>query len=91
MPNSADDRFSAMEDVRVSSFGLANFVVAHLLLIAVFAFWYFTKDSMTAAGLPVAVWVMIAALPVVWIQFWYFIRNSELRLEGDLDAERGGE
>lgn len=80
-----------MEDVRVSRFGLANFVVAHLLVLAVFGFWFFFRGSFRFAGLPAAVWLMLAAIPVVWLQFWYFIRNSELRLQGEVGPPEGGE
>lgn len=66
----------------MSRFGIANFLLAHLLVLAVVGFWYVTKDSIMVANLPAAVWLMLAAIPVVWLQFWYFIRNSELRLEG---------
>jgi hypothetical protein len=82
--NEPSDRFAAMEDVRISKFGLLNFLFVHALVVAVFAFWYFARDAATFAGLSVSVWVMILALPVVWIQFWYFIRNSEDRLRGGI-------
>lgn len=75
-------RFAAMEDIRVSKFGLVNFVVVHLLLLAVFGFWYVTRGGAEFAGLSVSVWAMLLALPVVWLQFWYFIGNSETRLGG---------
>lgn len=77
-----NDRFAAMEDVRVSKFGLINFVVVHLIVLAVFGFWYVSRGGAEFAGLSVSVWAMLLALPIVWLQFWYFIRNSETRLGG---------
>ncbi|MFC6723253.1 hypothetical protein ACFQE1_02355 [Halobium palmae] len=87
VPGDATDRFSAMEDPRLSRTGLINFVVLHLVLLAVFAFWYLTQGGGRIAGLPTAVWVTVAALPVVWLQFWYFIRTTEVQLEEDRGRE----
>jgi hypothetical protein len=77
-----NDRFAAMEDVRVSTFGLVNFLLAHVIVLSVFGFWYVGRGGTRVAGLSVPVWTMFLLLPVVWLQFWYFIRNSEARLDG---------
>lgn len=78
-------RFAAMEDVRISRLGLVNFIGVHLIILVVFAVYAYTGTDVLIYGLPAGVWLMIVALPIVWLQFYVYINRSEAKLAAPAD------